>query len=148
MLTVLGALVDPNLLLNLITVALLLVAIVAVPKAFTATRQKAELAAKDQTINTREQDNRALRDHQATLNQELSECKLAARRFESEAHTWKARYEEQGKYTAESALETINQLIASGETEAQRRHLEVMASLGNISALVGDERRSSLPPQQ
>ena len=142
----LGALVDPNLLLNIITLALALVAFVAVPRALTATRQKAELAAKDQTINTREQDNRALRDHQETLSTELAECKLAARRAESDAKTWQARYDEQSKYTAEPALQTINQLIASGNSEAERRHAEVMASLSNIGALVGDERRNSLPP--
>lgn len=148
MLSAIGAIVDPNLFLNIVTVALALVALFAVPRALTATRQKAELTAKDQTINTREQDNRALRDHQATLNSELAECRMNARRSEAEAATWKARYEEQSHYTAESALQTINKLIASAETEAQRRHAEVMASLSNIGALVGDGRASSLPPQQ
>lgn len=148
MLSAIGAIVDPNLILNIITVGLALALVFAVPRAFRANRQKAELEMKDSVIRTREQDNAALRDHQATLNADLAECRLAARRSEADAATWKARYEEQSHYTAESALQTINKLIASAETEAQRRHAEVMASLSNIGALVGDGRASSLPPQQ
>lgn len=146
MLAAIGALVDPNLFLNIVTVALALTALYAVPKALTATRQKAELEAKDGTINTREQDNRALRDHVSTLAADLAECKLAARKAESDMETWQARYEEQSKYTAPEALVTIEKLIDSGNTEAERRHTEIMASLSNIGALVGDKRRHSLPP--
>lgn len=144
---VVGALVDPNLFLNLLTVALALTALYAVPRALTAGRQKAELEQKDNIIETREQDNRSLRDRQHTLAEELAECKMNLRRSESAADTWQARYEEQSKYTAEQALTTIQQLIDNGNVEAERRHAEVMASLTNIGALVGDERRASLPPQ-
>lgn len=139
---------DPNLVLNIITVVMAVALFLAIPRAFRANRQKAELEMKDRVIATREQDNRALRDHMETLNGELAECRMTARRSEAEAATWKARYEEQSHYTAESALQTINQLIATGNSEAERRHAEVMASLSNIGALVGDERRNSLPPQQ
>ena len=139
--TSLGAIVDLDNITGIITVVLLLVAVIAVPRAFTATRQKAELAAKDNVIATREQTNRALADHNDTISNELAETKLSLRRVQSEADTWKARYEEQSKYTAEAALDTIGKLIDTGNTEAQRRHVEVMESLRNISLLVGDERR-------
>ena len=136
----LAALVEPNLALNLITVALLLVAVFAVPRAFSSSKQKAELLAKDTIIATREQDNRALRDHQETLTSEVETCRIEVRRATTEAATWRARYEEQSKYTAQEALSTIETLIQNGDSEAQRRHTEVMGALGNISVLVGDRR--------
>lgn len=142
----LGALVDLDVIQTIVTFVLGFIVLIAVPRALTAARQKAELESKDRVISTREQDNRALRDHQLTLTNELAECRMNARKAESDVETWKARYDEQSKYTAPEALVTIEKLIDSGNSEAERRHAEVMASLTNIGALVGDERRASLPP--
>lgn len=132
--------VDPNLVLNLVTVGLALVALITIPRALRATRQKAELEAKDRVISTREQDNHALRDRLNTLDEELVTCRDNATAAEKASAEWQARYQEQGKYTAQQALTTIERLIESGDKEADRRHGEVMAALGNISVLVGDRR--------
>src|SRR5687768_7382041 len=98
-----GALVDIDVIQTVVTITLALIALYSVPRALTAAKQKAELESKDRVIATREQDNRALRDHQLTLTDELAECKLNSRKAESDMQTWQARYEEASKYTAPEA---------------------------------------------
>lgn len=133
---------DINLVLNLLGFALLIIGMLyAGPRIVKSKQQEQTLAEKDRIIETRRQDNEALRGHQQTLATDLEECRLSAARATAESAAWKARYEEQSKYTAKEALSTIEVLIGHSSEEAGRRHVEVMASLSNISALVGDRRR-------
>lgn len=138
---------DLTVILAIPAFVLAVIAIIAVPRAFSHARQKAELLAKDEIIKTREQTNDALNDRvttlaqeKATLAAEVEVCRINAKRSEVEAAGYRAKYEEQSKYTAEAALETIEKLIETGDREADRRHTEVMGALGNISVLVGDRR--------
>jgi hypothetical protein len=139
--------VDYNLILNAVALVLL---VVAVPRALKATKHKAELVAKDTIIHTREQTNDSLSDRigaldaeKESLTHDLEAARIASKRCEVEAGQWKARYEEQSRYTAEQALTTIERLIEAGDSEAKRRHTEIMGALGNVSVLVGDRRSDS-----
>ncbi len=130
---------DFNLIFNLITVTLL---VIGAPRIFFATRAKSLLAEKDTVIDTHEQTISAKNNHIETLEQDRRGAREAAKaanielkRATVEAATWQSRYEEQSKYTAEAALTTITSMMENAEREAQRRHEELMETLGKITII-------------
>ena len=117
--TVLGAGVPDtvNVVLNFITVALIvggaILTAILLPKYVGARDSQAQLAAKDEIIETDRQARESLLARVDGLTEEVRECQEAAKVAQLEARQWQARYEEQAKYTAEPALTEVR--IVMGE---------------------------------
>jgi ABC-type multidrug transport system fused ATPase/permease subunit len=121
-----------NVILNFASLGILVAGLFLAPKAMRARAAQAQLAEKDQIIATaeqlreiREEEVAACKDRMRDIGFELD----AAQKFE--AH-WRGRYEEQKKYTAEGALETIQSLLETTNVQAERRHQEMLAALKRI----------------
>jgi hypothetical protein len=132
-----------NVILNFASLAILVGGLFLAPKALRARAAQAQLAEKDQIIATAEQlreirevEIAAFKDRMRDMGFELD----AAQKFE--AH-WRGRYEEQKKYTAEGALETIKTLLETTNVQAERRHQEMLAALARIP--VPDESTDARP---
>jgi hypothetical protein len=52
--------------------------------------------------------------------------------MQHDAALWRGRYEEQQQYTAEPALEAIKVLLEHTNTQAERRHTEMLAALSKV----------------
>lgn len=121
-----------NVVLNFASLAILVGGLYMAPKAFRARAAQAQLSEKDQVIAGHKQ----LRE---VREEELGQCKErlrdmgfeldAAQKFE--AH-WRGRYEEQQQYTAQPALEALQQLLTQQESESERRHRELIEVLARL----------------
>ena len=128
----------PNFLLNLAAIAipLLLAALVARPllrakrKDGTISDQENAIKAKDAYIETLEGE----RDRCLEQNRQMEEAVKFAQKQEAVAE---AKYEEQARYTAESALNTIEGILERSETESERRHREIISALAKIVPATG-----------
>lgn len=118
-----------NTALNIFGVLAFLLTLWLAPRAFKAKTMEAELTEKDRTIKSRteamdvaEDLAQQSRDKAAELGGMLDDARHVASQ-------WQARYEEQEKYTAGPALQTITQLMEQGEKAAGRRHKEMLLAL-------------------
>lgn len=127
---------DANMALNLVMVVVLLF---GAPRFFRASRAEAAMQEKDRTIETYEQSVTADRTRMEGLERDLT--KIRERRDELEernsklsevAAGFQARYEEQSRYTAKEALETLTRLLEHQEGESERRHTEMLELLSSV----------------
>ena len=118
-----------NVVLNFASLAVLLMGLWIAPRAFRAKAAEAQIAERDKIISghkqlaeLKEQEADAMREKAAEIGGRLDQA-------QAEATAWKARYEEQQRYTAQPALETITKLLEHNNTEAERRHTELLFAL-------------------
>lgn len=155
---ILAAIPEANVVLNAIVVLAL---IIFGPKYFRAKNAEAQLSEKDQIIKTHQQTIDAFKDRSDSREADVEYLRgkvLAIEEAYSEAQSkiegWKGRYEEQSKYTAPEAFEQIEHLIDAfhtqsvgrseqyvktlqdvlehQDTEAERRHQEVLEILRTL----------------
>ena len=118
-----------NALLNLALLAVVFVA------AFPLVKSKR----KDQTIQEQENLLKAkdariveLRDDLDDARQNVRQIEQGAAHVREQLVAAEAKYEEQGKYTAEKALTAVMQTMRQGEGNHERRHVEVMEALAAL----------------
>lgn len=123
-----------NSVLNVVAIGL----IVAV--GFRAGRSKL----KDETIRDLRESNEAKDERLKELRDELEERLQGTRQIEAGvAHlreqlvAAEARYDEQGKYTAEHALAAVMTAMEKADEGHERRHLEVMAAFESLNTALG-----------
>lgn len=102
-----------NIALNAFAGVVLCAGLWTLPKYLKARDARAQLEAKDKVIDTYEQTVHSFEARVETLTLEVKECQRATVVATTEAKEWKARYEEQGKYTAEPALNEVRKAVAS-----------------------------------
>jgi cell division protein FtsB len=128
---------DVNVILNLLG----LLAIVWFGPRYLKTRDlQAQLAAKDQAIATNAQTIIALERRIDALLDELRGAQERANlsgdraeRAEQREHEWKARYDEQARYTAGPAFEKLQHVIADLAAEMDKRHAETIALIARLA---------------
>ena len=103
------------------------------PRYLKVREMQAQLAAKDQAISTNEQSIDALERRVQVLEEELRGAQERGNIAEERAHTaekqereWKARYDEQARYTAGPAFEKLSAVIAAFAGDMDKRHEETI----------------------
>jgi membrane protein implicated in regulation of membrane protease activity len=122
-----------NTYLNLFTIALVVLAAVPVARA----------RRKDQTIKDLEEALKAktaLADERADTMRQLEQ---GCQHLKTEATEWRARYEEQAKYTAEAAVAHFEESLEGHREQVAERHRQMIASLASIAETL--ERLESSP---
>lgn len=121
-----------NVVLNFASLAILVAGIVLAPRAFRAKALQAALAEKDQVIATKLQLAEARDAEIAQQKERLRDMGFQLDACQHDAALWRGRYEEQSQYTAEPALEAIKLLLENTNTQAERRHTEMLAALSKV----------------
>ena len=103
-----SSLPDPNTLLNLVT---LVVILFGARPFLRAKKIEAERAEQDRVIKLHEQSIGSLEKRLETAEADIEDCRSARTSAEQEAREWRARYDEAARYTAGPALERIEQKI-------------------------------------
>lgn len=126
---------------TLISVFTLVVLLLGAPRYVRGLRAKGFLEEKDRVIETKQQTIDACNERVASLETDREGARAAAKHateaarfFEQECAQWRARYEEQSKYTAKEALQTIEALIAQHAEQVALRHREMMTLFGKLDA--------------
>lgn len=128
-----GGSFDLNLVLNVVTVAIVIGA------AFPVLRSKR----KDATIAELKESVDSKDERIGDLTAERDECKLKIRQFEQacghlreELAELRGAYDQQSRYTAEQALETVLEVLKHGDVSQRRRHEELMKMLHTLTEAV------------
>jgi hypothetical protein len=121
-----------NVILNFASLAILIVGVVMAPRAFRAKGLQLALQEKDQVIATKLQLAEARNAEIAQQKERLRDMGFQLDAMQHDAALWRGRYEEQQQYTAEPALEAIKVLLEHTNTQAERRHTEMLAALSKV----------------
>lgn len=110
---------DTNVVLNLFTLALVIVFAVPVLK---SRRKDAVIAEQKEVIDSHEQRIAALERDLAGAQQRANETMVHAAALEAQKAAAEARYAEQAKYTAAAAVEAFDERFRQHELAVQQRH--------------------------
>lgn len=134
-----------NVVLNFLSLAGLVIALIYLPRAFKAKGMEAELREKDRIIETRTELAATMTEKVALLAEKAAELGGLLDHSRADAAAWQARYEEQAQYTAGPALTAITRLLEHTNKEAERRHKEILLALralrtlGSASPVIDDD---------
>lgn len=131
-----SALPDANVLLNVITVILL---IVFGPRYIRTSRLRTEIQELKDLIDTSELQKTSLKEELIGVQARADKAEVAQQHLKQENAEWKARYDEQTKYTAPVALEEIKKLLEG----QQEFHKQVVSDNRTLLQLVGAERHEA-----
>lgn len=140
---------DPNTFLNVVSIAGLGLLLWLTAKYVPVRALRAQLEAKDSAIATHQQSIDSLETRVQTLEADLIGAQQRANALHEErddarhlAAEWKARYEEQAKYTAGPAFEALTETLRQHIEAVQQRHELMIATLDRLVS------QAAVPPPQ